>query len=395
MGIKKLKAVLRTSVKKGIYKYPTVIDFLRNDKSKLYSRHVKLNKITNPILSMKIKQEFDNKPYYLGIDASLYCVRYKRVFDNLEYGFLKQILSSLAAGIIPVYVFDGVAPESKKKTLEQRKQRRINTRTKLDDILDNDDKIVTNNFNIDQLIDHANNLIKRLENITVNEANDVNILYSENDIDKMKKKITFAGHSDITRIQVLLNMLHIPFLVASGEADDTLAIMYKNGLVNACQSDDMDLLPKGCGNLIQIDNNGVTQYVLHEILECLGLDHNQFVDLCILLGSEYYRYHLSKINHIELFELFKKNSSIELFVQYYKTYDKNIVSHLDGYTTARQSFLDLDGNVDDAIINTKLEVISLNVIKSYLDSINVRINDSDYYRFGIIIKNVNKFITQI
>src|SRR5690606_31872537 len=99
--------------------------------------------------------------------------------------------------------------------------------------------------------------------------------------------------------------LKIPYVTASGEADDLMALLYKKGIIHACQTEDMDMLPKGCGNVIQITKDGVIQYLLNEVLNKLGLDHKQFVDMCILLGSDYYNTYLPKIKPIDLYNKFK------------------------------------------------------------------------------------------
>jgi len=48
---------------------------------------------------------------------------------------------------------------------------------------------------------------------------------------------------------------------------------------------DMDMLPKGCSNMIQIDHNGVTQFYLPDILKTLRLTQAQFIDMCILMDQ--------------------------------------------------------------------------------------------------------------
>src|SRR4029079_12492979 len=114
MGIKHLKILLSQLCKKsGIGHFSTMSDFLTNEKNRIYKNIVCENKINNPIQQGKIKKSIEIKPYYIGVDAYLYALRYKRVFKKMEFGFLRQIMNTLSSGIIPVYIFDGSAPEEK------------------------------------------------------------------------------------------------------------------------------------------------------------------------------------------------------------------------------------------------------------------------------------------
>ena len=110
----------------------------------------------------------------------------------------------------------------------------------------------------------------------INEKNDDYVEF----IRLLKKSISIE-YDDIYDFKKFLDLLKIPHITANNEADDLLAFLYKNDIIHACQSDDMDMLPKGCGNVIQITNNGILQYVLPEILLELQLNYIQFVDLRI------------------------------------------------------------------------------------------------------------------
>ena len=83
-------------------------------------------------------------------------------------------------------------------------------------------------------------------------------------------------------------------LNASGEADNVLAYFAKTGYVQAVISNDMDLLARGVETLIVPegytlpgDPAGWKQYTLSHILESVQLAYNQFVEMCVLMGSDY------------------------------------------------------------------------------------------------------------
>jgi flap endonuclease-1 len=83
-------------------------------------------------------------------------------------------------------------------------------------------------------------------------------------------------------------------LNASGEADNVLAYFMKTGYVKAIISNDMDLLARGVETLIVPegytlpgDPAGWKQYTLSHILNTVQLSYGQFVEMCILMGSDY------------------------------------------------------------------------------------------------------------
>ncbi|RXN01045.1 putative flap endonuclease 1-like [Acipenser ruthenus] len=79
--------------------------------------------------------------------------------------------------------------------------------------------------------------------------------------------------------------------LAPSEAEALCAELVKCGEVDGVASEDMDVLPFGSSLLIrQIgtkEHRGVVEYSLPKVLKTLGLTHEQFVDLCILLGCDY------------------------------------------------------------------------------------------------------------
>lgn len=86
----------------------------------------------------------------------------------------------------------------------------------------------------------------------------------------------------------LLLMMGIPVIRATGEAEMTCCAMLKNNLVNGIISRDTDHLVIGCSNLIiALKNNSVEKLNMTKLLTKLGLTHREFVDFCILCGTDY------------------------------------------------------------------------------------------------------------
>ncbi|XP_029448094.1 flap endonuclease 1-like isoform X2 [Rhinatrema bivittatum] len=91
--------------------------------------------------------------------------------------------------------------------------------------------------------------------------------------------------------ETLLSFLGVPCIQAPSEGEATCAALVASGQVWGTATEDMDALPFGSTRLIRnlkADKNcQVDEYDLPLILEKLQLTHEQFVDLCILLGCDY------------------------------------------------------------------------------------------------------------
>ncbi|XP_030076078.1 probable flap endonuclease 1 homolog [Microcaecilia unicolor] len=126
------------------------------------------------------------------------------------------------------------------------------------------------------------------------------------------------GSSQKQDCETLLSHLGVPCVKAPGEAEATCAALVACGKVWATATEDMDALPFGSTRLIRhlkaVRNCEVEEYSLPIVLEKLKLTHEQFVDLCILLGCDY----CEKIRGLgpkKALKLLQKHGSIEQILQ--------------------------------------------------------------------------------
>lgn len=437
MGIKHLKSILSNKCKKVIGHFDKMTDFVRADRRRLFKKIISFKKINGPLEKMNISKNIDNIPYLLGIDAHLYITKYKRVFKKIECGFIKQITQLLSAGIIPVYVFDGYAPEQKKQTIKNRKNIKIKTRNRLIELLQNNSKILKHNFDsldVDisnnqnfqdetcgekykenilkimpdlsttEMIEYIDTIFKDNSEINFNKTsnpvsvehllqNPNNTSIEYNKIMQLIKKSIHVENKDIEDLKKFLSFLKIPFIVANGEADDQMASLYNKNIIHACLSDDMDMLPKGCDNLIQISSDGICQYYLPEILTELNLSREQFVDLCILLGSDYNTSYIP-MDANELFDTYVKceNPSIETFFRDYLDNNKSI--NVDQFKPIRKYFSFSNPDISD-IMYFSLKKIYIDDILKYFQKIGILFNETCIKRFQSIFNKINNFIVSL
>lgn len=376
MGIKNLKHLLLHTCKKGVYHYDNVNSFL---KSENVNSHYPFH-------------------YTLGIDANLYMTRFKKTFNEIEsstalsaveLGILNQLLMTINAGMIPVYVFDGRAPYEKRDKINQRKRKISVKENILNELLfENGFNEYNSGSEIVSISEVSYSVNWDSENIEATFSDDI-----DQRVELLRKQIAFPDSDDIKHVKKMLDNLGIPYYVASGEADDLLTVMYKNGIINACLTDDTDMLPKGCGNVIQINKDGVTQFILDDILDFYKFTMDEFIDLCILLGPDYNLSYIPKhslysckdesvfYNKFEtdnfvnksstralcILELFNKTRSIIEFIKTHSEKDPRIVEYTDEYINCRKLF-NISRETVPLKIKYRLKPISYKFVEQYFNN---------------------------
>lgn len=172
---------------------------------------------------------------------------------NHIQGTFYRTANMLLSGIIPVYVFDGAPPKLKSVTMKKRKI--------------------------------ARDMGKQL---------------------RVPREV-------FVECQYLLQLLGVPVVQAPSEAEAQCAHLSKIGYVYGVATSDSDLLPFGGKLLIRgMDSSGktLTEINLDILLEQLEISYDQFVDLCILLGSDYAP-GISKLNPDKALKLIQKYNTVE------------------------------------------------------------------------------------
>ncbi|XP_070701505.1 probable flap endonuclease 1 homolog [Pempheris klunzingeri] len=153
----------------------------------------------------------------------------------------------------------------------------------------------------------------------------------------------------------LLKLLGVPVIQAPGDAEATCAWLVREGTVDAVASEDMDTLPFGGNILIRQLNakrdSEVIEYCLPKLLEKLQISHEEFVDLCILLGCDY----CDKIGGLgpkRALTLIQKHRTIENVVLHIKR-ETHPVPHFWKYKEARKIFLEAPQTVAPELIWTE------------------------------------------
>jgi flap endonuclease-1 len=169
-------------------------------------------------------------------------------------GLFNRTIRFMTEGIRPVYVFDGKPPTIKSGELGKRKEKREKAEAAL--------KQATEEGNVEEQ-------------------------------DKQSKRLVRAGQKENEDCRKLLELMGIPVIRAPCEAEAQAAALARKGVVYAAATEDMDALTFKTPILLRkmtfanASKAMIQTMNYQKALEGLGLTHDQFVDLCILLGCDY------------------------------------------------------------------------------------------------------------
>lgn len=183
---------------------------------------------------------------------------------------LDFILKWLAYEITPIFIFDGVHPQSKQGTQQERRQKKIQAEQRLQEL---NDQLAQ----LDPLGNHTD-------------------LYQE--ILKERINAFRMDTSDFELMMEILQKTEVPVFRARAEGERLCSLMCLHGVVSAVFTSDSDVLAMGCP--LQIKNFEKTKiqsegYLVDQIkvirtpnlMSIFNLNINQLQDLYIMTGCDY------------------------------------------------------------------------------------------------------------
>ena len=200
----------------------------------------------------------------IGIDIQCFLYRALSRGESPLEAIAAQIVYFKNAGINIIYIFDGKPPKEKdlvndKRNLERR-----------------------------QAIDKCGDLKAALSE----EMDAEKRVALEAEIRTLESRFPSLTYEMKDEIKKFLYASGTMFICASCEADTLLAYWYRRGVIDAVASHDYDFVARGCRLLAP--GSGAKQpgvqwedYNPEKIWRALRLSEAQFVDMCVLLGSDY------------------------------------------------------------------------------------------------------------
>lgn len=266
----------------------------------------------------------------VAIDISLYLYKYKAIAGDRWLESFVYLISCLRKwNIHCVFVYDSKAPDEKLKEQQRRRETRVKQGDRVKE-LENDISIYENGGNpSEKMIEICKkegvvSLLKR--NVNGNVVIDLTLIKQK--LESMKSMIISITEEDLQLSRDLFDMMDIPYMKATSEAEAYSSYMCIHEKVDAVLSEDTDVLAYGAPLfLTKIDTvaNTVVAISYEKVLDELQMTKETFVDLCIMLGCDY-NTNVPKVGPEKSIAFLKKYKSIEE-IKDIKEEDKEILHY--------------------------------------------------------------------
>lgn len=241
----------------------------------------------------------------IAVDVSVFLYKFICIDNKLQGNWIDLFINFITwlrlNNIRPVFIFDGPCPPQKHRTQKDRRTTRADSEAKVveaDDLLELINEHPINKDLPTKLIERIDELIKpgprtKTDKPFVSAANlsRKEVLCAVNEqYKKYNSRCIHIRPQDIKAVQDLITFMGLPWYRAGGEAERTCAWLCRWGYVKGVLTTDSDVLAYGAPIFIQElrVNEEMCKIIRHEdVLEVLDMNDTQFVDFCIMCGTDY------------------------------------------------------------------------------------------------------------
>jgi 5'-3' exonuclease len=316
-------------------------------------------------------------------------------------------------------VFEGESPVEKNKEREQRREQRKKQEKRISDVKDDIDKYhqtgiisdllkeviqkinQTDTEKVNRLLHFNNNTQSSQIPLTINYKTLEQI---EDYLDKKENQLVIVTEQDANKIKEICDVFGVPYFQSENEAETLCCRMCLNvkdqednrkrvpiGVI----SEDSDVLAYGANILLcdlNISNGECNVIYLPSLLKTMELNYNEFLDFCILSGTDYNN-NIPGIGSVKCLELINKYSSIQsIFSNEEKLIEKKINDALKKKTEKKCENDNINDNNENELvpdINTTPQKLykDMKRAREMFDLIEKSNNQSQYWDSNI---NFNK-----
>lgn len=271
-------------------------------------------KMLNKFLKRHIPQVFKQVPFSeytnkkIAIDVNLYLYYFKCLNgDDWLNRFYYMITTFNRYNIHCIYIYDTRAPKEKFVKQQDRKQRKNNAKGKIETIKADLELFEQNNETSDLL----NNIMKKYSHRMLVPTINKDVIMSE--IKRLEIQTIGISYEEILSSKRLLGLMNISYVDSNTEAETLCSYMCVYNQVDAVLSNDTDVLAYGAPRFItqlNLNNETFVEVKFEEILSTLDFTKDQFLDFCIMCGTDYNK-NIYRIGVENAFKYIKKFISIE------------------------------------------------------------------------------------
>lgn len=254
----------------------------------------------------------------IAVDTSIYMYHY--IGDNaLIENFYWMISLFRYYDIVPIFVFDGEPPISKKEILLQRKKNKDKAEKQFNELKKQRD------------------MPQSMENKQIIQQM----------MHKLRKKFIKIKAKDVRTVKALINACGVSYIEATGEADQLCAKLARKRRVYACLSEDMDMFAYGCPVVLRyfsLWNRTVILYDVNKIVSHLNLNQIEFRELCIISGTDYNMQKTNTLTIYNYYDLYNKSKIKNKKISSSGFYDWLDDEHIANYTNLVKTYCLFDLN---------------------------------------------------
>lgn len=305
--------------------------------------HTFIRKINKDIYKNVDLQNLSGKT--LAVDTSIFMCKYKSILgSNWLNGFWNLILCMRRNKINVIFIYDSKAPPEKNEERILRQEQRDKQKEKVSNIMkdwvkiEKDigyEKLEKEDFleKIKEYI-HLHSFLKK--NTFQNRYDIINLL------NKVEKTLISITNDDFELTKKLFKIMGISCQLAFGEAEATCSFLNRIGIVDGVLTEDTDVLAYRTPTMyhnINTKNNTVIKLDIENVLTELELQENEFLDFCILCGTDYNQ-NLNLIGPQKSYQLIKKYKTIDKFDKEDMIFNKKAKEQLNelNYERIRELF---------------------------------------------------------
>jgi 5'-3' exonuclease len=276
-----------------------------------------------------------------------------------------------------VFIYDTGAPPEKQGEREERAQAREKLEQKiynLEDALDHYHKtseilpilIEFNKKRKSKSDFNMKRLLRKEEAISIPEITQ--------EIEKIKNQAVHISSDDFKITKILFDILKVPYFQAPLEAETMCSDLCIRKQVDAVISEDTDVLAYSSPiflTKLNTQNDTCVEINYEHIIESLEITSDQFLDLCIMCGTDYNK-NIYKVGPEKAFKLLKEHGTIDDLLNK-NVLDISVLKHKRGRELFREY---TKSNVEIAYCGDP----DIQQLQEFIHKYNVRINLQSFYK---------------
>lgn len=278
----------------------------------------------------------------VAIDISLYMCNYKAMYGEADWlgAFVRLITCLRANDIHCVFIYDSGCPPEKNLEKQERKEARQKTESRIGSVEEALEKYLADGSVLQVLVDfQKQRKIHVMESLLApSDVPTINVEGISAALEKSKQQMFTITADDFALTRKLFDIMKVPYFNAPLEAETMCSDLCIQGKVDAVLSEDTDVLAYGAPTfLTKIDTRRSTCYQIRiqAILQAMQLTQKQFLDFCIMCGTDYNK-NVPGIGPAKALKLIAARKSIEEIGIKESKIDISVLNHV----RTRQLFTD-------------------------------------------------------